>query len=162
MVMRRTSRSALAGLLAGAALAGCGSDDDAAEPAELTFHFYDASVPPEYHRSYLVTAGDGTVHIVVDSYGDVLHDEEAPLDQATFDAVVADVGALGDTGPPEDDGCTGGTSSELVITDVDGNVINEVASSSCGGEGVDQGELEAIVQPLLTGFDMNALLAPSE
>ena len=146
-------------------MAGCGSDgsggslvDDA---TEVTYHFHDSSVPPEYHRSYLVTATDGEVHIVVDSYGDVLHDETAILDTATFDAVLEEIDGL-ESSRAEDDGCTGGTSSELVVTDADDSALRSISTSSCGSDRADGEDIEAVVQPLLAGFDMDTLLAPSE
>jgi hypothetical protein len=45
----------------------------------VTLRFRDSSVPPEYHRSYVLTVSEGQVHVVVDSYGDVLHDVTKPL-----------------------------------------------------------------------------------
>jgi hypothetical protein len=154
------------GIVAGmAAMAGCGSDatetSDAA--SEITYHFHDASVPPEYHRSYVVTASDGEVNIVVDSYGDVLHDEDAPLDAATFRTVVDEVDALDVGEPADDDGCTGGTSSELTVSDADGSVLEAVSTVSCGGEGGDDMDrLAAAIAPLLAGFDMDRLLAADD
>ena len=37
---------------------------------EIIYRFGDASVPPDYHRSYTITVTAGGVRIVVDSYGD--------------------------------------------------------------------------------------------
>ena len=147
------------------ALVGCGSDESGGslvdDATEVTYHFYDSSVPPEYHRSYVVTATDGEVHIVVDSYGDVLHDETTSLDAATFDTVLEDIDGL-ESSEAEDDGCTGGTSSELIVTDADDSVLLSISTSSCGDDGVDGEQLEQIVAPLLAGFDMDTLLAPGE
>lgn len=154
------------------AFAGCGSDGDAedinaqadAESAELTYRFNDASVPPEYHRSYVVTASDGSVQIVVDSYGDILHDEQAPLDQATFQSVLDRLDDLvaDEQSDDDDEGCTGGTSSELTVADADGVVITDLSTTSCGGSDQASAQLSEAVEPLLAGFDMGELLAPSE
>jgi hypothetical protein len=40
--------------------------------------FNDSSVPPEYHRRYTLTADAESAQLVVDSYGDVLHDVTEP------------------------------------------------------------------------------------
>ena len=34
----------------------------------ITYHFGDASVPPEYHRSYTITVAPDKIDMVVDSY----------------------------------------------------------------------------------------------
>ena len=39
---------------------------------KITYHFQDASVPPEYHRSYTVIVDKDRLTITVDSYGDIL------------------------------------------------------------------------------------------
>jgi hypothetical protein len=39
---------------------------------EITYHFGDASVPPNYHRSYTITVTADSVKIVVDSYGNYI------------------------------------------------------------------------------------------
>ncbi|MGB3713694.1 MAG: hypothetical protein WA996_04615, partial [Candidatus Promineifilaceae bacterium] len=56
---------------------------------ELTYRFGDASVPPEYHRSYSVSITPGEARIVVDSYGDILAEREVDISTGLFEAVVA-------------------------------------------------------------------------
>lgn len=41
---------------------------------QITFEFRDASVPPQYHRSYTIDVTSTQSHLVVDSYGEVLAD----------------------------------------------------------------------------------------
>ena len=73
-------------LAAAVTTVACASDADPADeaveldPASATveYHYQDSSVPPEYHRSYTLTVTQGEADLVVDSYGDVLHDETAP------------------------------------------------------------------------------------
>ncbi len=48
-----------------------------AQKNEVTFiryRFVDASVPPDYHRSYTVTASENDWHFTVDSYGKIISD----------------------------------------------------------------------------------------
>jgi hypothetical protein len=45
----------------------------------LTLRFTDASVPPEYHRSYTISAEPGKIDARVDSYGVVIAEHEAEL-----------------------------------------------------------------------------------
>ena len=48
-----------------------------AQKNEVTFikyRFVDASVPPDYHRSYTVTASESDWHYTVDTYGKIISD----------------------------------------------------------------------------------------
>jgi hypothetical protein len=102
---------------------------------EITYHFGDASVPPNYHRSYTITVTADRVKIVVDSYGDILADEEYEITSKQFDDIQRSLErnkirncTLGD-----DEGCTGGTSESISYV----NNKNEIFSGSvyhCGGK----------------------------
>jgi hypothetical protein len=102
---------------------------------EITYHFGDASVPPNYHRSYTATVTADKVKIVVDSYGDILVDEEYEITSKQFDDIQRSLErnkirncTLGD-----DEGCTGGTSESISYL----NNKNEIFSGSvyhCGGK----------------------------
>ena len=52
---------------------------------EIAYHFADASVPPDYHRSYSITVTAAAVRIVVDSYGEILADETFAVTAERFD-----------------------------------------------------------------------------
>ena len=171
---RTSSTAALAGLavLVGAATAGaCASDADPADeaveldPASATveYHYQDSSVPPEYHRSYTLTVTQGEADLVVDSYGDVLHDETAPIDEAAWEDLLAAVSEDGLSGGGAADGCSGGTGRDLRATDVDHPASDPAVAVSievCGGDGEDAAaRVDAVVEPILARFDMAALLA---
>lgn len=102
---------------------------------EITYHFGDATVPPNYHRSYTVTITADKVKIVVDSYGDILVEEEYKITAQQFDDIQRSLErnnirncTLGD-----DEGCTGGTSESISYV----NDTNETFSGTvyhCGGQ----------------------------
>jgi len=43
---------------------------------KIVYHFADASVPPQYHRSYTITVIPDCVEIVVNSYGEIFAKRE--------------------------------------------------------------------------------------
>ena len=102
---------------------------------EITYHFGDASVPPEYHRSYTVKVTLYKIRIVVDSYGEILAEEGYEITNKQFNDVRNSLErykirncTLGD-----DEGCSGGTSERISYSDGE----NEIFSGSvyhCGGE----------------------------
>jgi hypothetical protein len=61
----------------------------------LTLRFTDASVPPEYHRSYTISAEPGRVDIEVDSYGDVIAQQQGELTHAQWKHLTALARQLG-------------------------------------------------------------------
>jgi hypothetical protein len=165
-------------LVAGAAACGTSAGDDALtgsdgtetdgtatdelpsalDPAttEVVLAFTDSSVAPEYHRSYTLTVNAQGVHVVVDSYGDVLHDvtEDVPDDQ--WSAFVADLperlAALPD--PEPDDGCAGGTGTALTVTE-GGDEVYAGEDHSCSQSF--QGPAQALVAPFGELVDLGAL-----
>ena len=102
---------------------------------EITYHFGDASIPPEYHRSYTVTVTTDKVRIVVDSYGEILADKEYEITSKQFNDIKNSLErnkirncTLGD-----DEGCSGGTIERISFSDGE----NEIFSGSvyhCGGK----------------------------
>jgi hypothetical protein len=116
----------------------------ASDPAEvqadddlIELQFRDASVPPAYHRSYVITVTRTAIRKKVDSYGDVISDARAPFTSAQFDALVASMTtkgiqarAGGAAGAP---GCTGGTGRSLKVR-VARRVVVDGSSERCGGK----------------------------
>ena len=101
---------------------------------KIELRFRDSSVPPQYHRSYTITLTPTKARKVVDSYGDVISDEEAALDPKLFEKLVADLKKLGlKDVPPKSDGCTGGTSRSLTVYEGSNKTV-QVASAKCGGK----------------------------
>jgi hypothetical protein len=103
-------------------LAACGDDDNEAvaeigDNSVIEYHYGDASVEPESHRSYTLTISSDEVHVVVDSYGDVLQDTTVPLPAEVWAGLVENVGELAAIDPDGGDGCDGGTSRSMTVTD---------------------------------------------
>jgi hypothetical protein len=55
---------------------------------EIVYRFGDASVPPQYHRSYTITVTAGQARVVVDSYGDVLAEKAYEITRKEFEDIV--------------------------------------------------------------------------
>ena len=101
---------------------------------EIKYSFGDATVPPEYHRSYTIKVIADNVSIIVDSYGDILTDEEYDITSEqfidiknSFDINMIKNCTLGN------DMCCGGTSETVSCRDGE----NEIFFGSvyhCGGE----------------------------
>ncbi len=105
-----------------------------APPAEtVTYEFHDSSVPPPYHRSFVLTFDSQRARIVVDSYGTVLADESTAMNADVWQQVSGTVDGLRDiviTEPAR--GCTGGTS--FAVSVADGGVTSfSLSGSECGG-----------------------------
>jgi len=170
-VTATTARLAL--VLASVGLVGvaaaCGDDDGAddddgdvtlSDEASITYEFGDASVPPEFHRSYTLTIDATEVRAVVDSYGDVIEDVTAPLPADVWAGLAADGGTVADLDVEDDGGCDGGTSRSLEITDR-GETLADSSFSVCGGANEAPAEVvDAYVQPVLDAIpDWEALVA---
>ena len=102
---------------------------------EIKYYFGDASVPPEYHRSYAITVTPDMVRIVVDSYGEILADEKYGITDEQFDDVRNSLerNEIRNCTLGEDEGCSGGTSERISFADDE----NEIFSGSvyhCGGK----------------------------
>ena len=160
------SRAAVAAIAVLALAAGCGDDDGPLTPATLgpeavvEYRYGDASVPPQYHRSYTLTITRTEVHAVVDSYGDVLAETTVPLPAEVWDRLAARVARLsGISDDDGDDGCTGGTSRELTVTDGD-SVVVDADVSVCGGSGSDDADrIDDAVAPVIAAIpDFDALV----
>src|SRR5687767_2926552 len=77
------------------------------------YHFYDASVPPQYHRSYEIDIEDTVIKFIVDSYGDVLLEESFSISRKQLEDFKISLKKLKvKKQKPNVDraGCTGGTS----------------------------------------------------
>lgn len=101
------------------------------DTATVTYAFTDASVPPQYHRSFRLTVTRGTTSIVVDSYGDVLAEESVPTPPEVWAAL--DPAALESlTVTSTEEGCTGGTSTGLTVVDGSDTLV-DLQAEECGG-----------------------------
>jgi hypothetical protein len=158
------ARWAIVGVTAVALIAACGDDDGGGggndvDPATATlvYQFHDASVPPEYHRSYTLTADAESAHLVVDSYGDVLHDVTEPNDGERWERVLEESQTLANVTDVADQGCAGGTSEELRVLDGEDQAVIDVLVDHCGSSSGP--DLAEVVTELLALFDLDELLA---
>jgi hypothetical protein len=101
---------------------------------EITYAFLDASVPPEYHRSYMITVTANTASVVIDSYGDELANEVYETTGEQFIDLKNSLATnrirscfLGD-----DSGCSGGTSESVTYSDDEGQMFSGMVYH-CGG-----------------------------
>lgn len=150
---------------------GCASDAKGSGPemtdsglppsATVTYHFQDSSVPPPYHRSYTLNFDRNQVHIVVDSYGDVLADRTAPMTDAAWTTVSNNFPAIRNISVREpQEGCVGGTGFGLKVTD-GGAVSFSLQASVCGGANSDAARrVRDWVQPVRTLLPSLDELAP--
>ncbi|MFH2141078.1 MAG: hypothetical protein ABIJ97_01550 [Bacteroidota bacterium] len=101
----------------------------------IVYHFQDSSVPPEYHRSYTITAYQDSIHIIVDSYGTVLNEKTYPLSSEKFDSLISaiDEYKIRNCRETHDKGCTGGTSRSIIVYG-ETETITEGTMSMCGGK----------------------------
>lgn len=117
-------------------------------------------MPPEYHRSYVLTVSEGQVHVVVDSYGDVLHDVTKPLPNDDWAKFVHGLGGqLAQLPQPErsSEGCAGGTGVEFTINDGSSDrVVLDVDNCLTGNEAV-SAQLRDIMEPFASRVDLQVL-----
>jgi len=124
--------------------------------AAVVYEFHDASVAPEYHRSFTVTVREGQAQVVVYTYDETLHDVTEPIDGALWQRTVDT--ALGFAGAESvpNNGCTGGTSDDLIVLGADDEPLFEVSIDNCDGGGAN---VSAAVGEVLPLFDMDTFLA---
>lgn len=146
-------------------LAACDNGDTAdagsADPAttKVHVHFTDSSVEPDYHRSWDLTLDQDTVHLVVDSYGDVIADENAEMPAEEWhDFVQGLPDAVDDLGDPEsgEEGCAGGTSMSLDIDDAGGAETSlEVDNCANDHNQAISDDIESLVEPFTDLVDLD-------
>lgn len=111
------------------------------------YRYEDSSVPPPYHRSYEIIVRPGKVKFAVDSYGDILFEEEITISNEQL--------ILFENGLKKfkvkivkeklSEGCTGGTSNRFEGRFSNGTTIKGY-EYQCGGKsyGTIQGNTEEI------------------
>jgi len=127
------------------AFTACGSDDDAInknydDTQKIRYHYGDSSVPPQYHRSYTITIYRDMVKIVVDSYGNILAEENYEISNEQFDDIISSMknNEIRNCELGEDAGCDGGNSESVTYINT-GEIILDGEVYHCGGE--DYGDL---------------------
>ena len=126
--------------------------------ATVTYAFRDSSMPPPYHRSFVITVNRDAARIVVDSYGTVLADQTASMPPGTWQRMsdsIADLDGIVIEEPEQ--GCTGGTGFALSVSD--GGFALE--GSACGGANSEaEQRVSAWIAPVRSLFPPMDQLAP--
>jgi hypothetical protein len=137
------------------------SEGDLPPSATVTYEFRDASVPPPYHRSFVLVFDRSQARIVVDSYGDVLADRTAPVSEQVWNRVLQGFPAIHDLALAEpEQPCTGGTGFSATVT-ADGAVRFALSGLACGGvNSAAADRLAEWVEPVQSLFPPMAQLAP--
>ena len=58
------------------------------DTTRIVYEFGDSSVPPPYHRSFVISVTGENATAVVDSYGEILADESYSITQKQFNLVL--------------------------------------------------------------------------
>ncbi|MBM3455978.1 MAG: hypothetical protein FJX80_12675 [Bacteroidetes bacterium] len=103
----------------------------------IQYRFVDASVPPEYHRSYTVTATEHDWHYTVDSYGTIISDSTQKMTEAWWqDIKLAYKKAKLRKGKEnERNGCTGGTQVIIEVSFRESKQLR-LTEARCGGKNI--------------------------
>lgn len=86
---------------------------------EIKYSYGDASIPPEYHRSFSVTVASNDVRIVVDSYGKIISDEVYNITNEQFVNIISSFkrNQIRNCSLRERESCPGGTSERISCRD---------------------------------------------
>jgi hypothetical protein len=125
---------------------------------KIVYSFKDASVPPQYHRSYTITVTRDQIHIVVDSYGDILADTTIDIPEQTIDdlAKYIEICQIKEKSHSDTTIYTGGASKSLTVYS-DKNILLTGTVYRRGDrlEGSLSGDIDAFakkVESLIPGF----------
>ncbi len=124
---------------------------------QVTYRFTDSSVPPRFHRSYGIVVTAQAVRITVDSYGDILAQQEWPSSAEQFQTVltVLNEARIRQGEKSMEPGCTGGT-SDRIIAHRQGESIFDAYRYNCGGDsGPMEGDIATVkkhLQGLIPNF----------
>jgi hypothetical protein len=123
---------------------------------KLEYHFGDASVPPEYHRSYAFFVNRDTLKVVVDSYGEILFDTTQTItgDILTECGKIILESAIERCLEEDAEPCTGGTSESLKLY-AESKLFFNGHIYHCGGNryGTMSGDTSKLVELLKSQFD---------
>jgi hypothetical protein len=116
----RTSIPFFATIIAFSFFISCGNTADKTSNSKenqvnkdtLMYRFGDASLPPEYHRSYTINVTPGMVFLSIEVYGDILASDSAALSTDSYKAFAKSISDLQikNKVANENEGCVGGTS----------------------------------------------------
>jgi hypothetical protein len=137
------------------------SEGELPPSATVTYEFVDSSVPPPFHRSFVLVFDRAQARIVVESYGEVLADRTAPMKADTWNLVAErfpELGELVSTQPA--DVCTGSTGFAATVI-ADGTVRFKIQGLACGeANSAAADRLAGWVDPVRSLFPPMSELAP--
>lgn len=85
---------------------------------EIIFEYHDASVPPDDHRSYMITLNPDKLIYVVDSYGEIIKRDSINIEPNKWNEVRAAFASCGIKNVEErknSEGCTGGSGNSIHV-----------------------------------------------
>ncbi len=105
------------------------------EVTRVCYTYSDASVAPEYHRSFDVTVTPETAKMVVYSYGDTLAEKQVIISSAEFEQVIKSLNdaQLVPVSYGFDEICEGGTAEYVTVYVNDANILYKGEFNHCGG-----------------------------
>lgn len=86
------------------------------EPSQVELRFVDASVPPEYHRSYTIIAAADSASVKVDVYGTVIASDSTKPSAEAWRTIVEAATRLPETQSADDADVSGQSSHELTLS----------------------------------------------
>lgn len=107
-----------------------GNDGALPANARIEYRFTDASIPPEYHRSYTLVVTRQETRISVDSYGDLLFEGMVPTTTQAWQDLSLGYPAIAELSSPPEGSCTGDTRASVEVTDA-GTTVLDLSASSC-------------------------------
>lgn len=137
------------------------SEGELPPSATVTYEFVDSSVPPPFHRSFVLVFDRTQARIVVNSYGEVLADRTTPMKADTWNSVAEsfpEVSGLVSAQPA--DACTGSTGFAATVV-ADGTMRFAIRGLACGGSNSSAADrLAGWVDPVRSLFPPMSELAP--
>jgi hypothetical protein len=130
---------------------------------KVVYKYIDASVPPQYNRNYTITVTTTHSSVIVDSYGDLIAQQEYTVTQENFNDIISSLvdNEIDKGEDREASGCTGGNGAEIEYYEGDNEVFSayrySCANTNYGDLTGDVDEFATDMQALVP--DLDSLLA---
>lgn len=123
----------------------------------IVFVYHDASVPPDDHRSYIITITPNKLYYVVDSYGDVIKEDSLDIDKGKWEQCKNAFESANIRNVVEKkniEGCTGGNGSSIRVYNGT-NPLFKGYQYRCGkfNEGDLEGNINQFLAAIKDGID---------
>ena len=107
---------------------------NAKQVSRILFQFYDAPVPPPFHRSYVITIANNTVDLKVTSYRKTINEIKFDLLESDFIALINTINQarLVSVTIHAAKGCVGGKKEKLFISQMN-QIVYTGDFDYCGG-----------------------------